>query len=402
MMKPDRSHIELLPAMEAVRRRPHLYIGNTGPTALWELVKIVLDYCVGTTGPIPSDAKHVTIALLANGSFGVVHDGQGLPVDLRVVPVNNGDDRPWATDMLTTLWSSGGFPGDGLAVVNALSSRAVLVTYHESGMYQQLFTNGVPDNPLERVDITVLNGLPKQGTALHFQPNQSIFHEGFDLDYFAARLQEYAAAHPAVEFTLTDFNVERLNEATQRTTEVAISLMGVFASPPEAREAALRFSDPHDIAALRRLLAVEQVIDERCMCSGEYWLEFFGPEGEHLTAVSIHHSTHIRSLVWSGDALLKDGKALMDWFISHGIPDVEALRSDKTRYSVYLTQADQPSPSLLTMIHRELNIGLLKAKHLIRTGNVLYSEDEAAGVYRLRQELDAGGHTYTITPDFPY
>jgi len=80
-MADEDDYLRVLTGLEAVRARPQMYIGSTGPTALWALVKLVLDYCVGTDGPIPGGAKNVEIALLSDGGVAIRDDGHGLPVE---------------------------------------------------------------------------------------------------------------------------------------------------------------------------------------------------------------------------------------------------------------------------------------------------------------------------------
>ena len=100
-----------LTPVEAIRARPGMYIGEPGPAAYWELVRLVLDYCVGTDGPIPCGATRVAIGLLSDGGIDITGNGRGLP--LTPSGQVGREEEPWATLGFTTVWAGAGFPGSG-------------------------------------------------------------------------------------------------------------------------------------------------------------------------------------------------------------------------------------------------------------------------------------------------
>ena len=388
----------LTTAVDAIRARPQMYVGGPSPDALWHLVRVVLDYSVGTDGPIPGGATRVTIALLADGGIDVSHNGRGL---LAEPSGRYGhEDEPWLTLAFTTLWTGPAFPGSGLAIVNALSSGLIVSTDQGGRVRTARFEDGVQDGPIDHA--TVIGAGSSHGTSIIFWPRPEIVGASLDRAAFDAHLAAYAAEHPDVEFSVTDDDTEKFDVATCGATRAVIRMVGVAVNEVRTDAVALELDVPASVDELRRRLVVEEVIDGHCMCSGQLSVEFFDEADRRLADVTIHHGKHLRWPGWSGDGMLADGAALMAWLSAHGVPDPEKLRRDETRYSVYLDHSDAPDIGLIQTVHRHLGIGLQEARRRLKAGDVLYAEGTAAAVWAVRRELDAAGFPYRIAPDFPW
>ncbi|MCL2316601.1 MAG: hypothetical protein FWC46_05900 [Actinomycetia bacterium] len=382
----------------AIRARPRMYVGDAGPEALWRLVRIVLDYCVGTDGPIPSGSQHVRIALLSDGGLDISGDGCGLPAGPS--GHDGREDEPWLTLAFTSLWGGRVFPGSGLAIVNALSHLLIASVDQGNDTWTVRFEDGEQDGPLSHG--TMIGAHPARGTSIVFWPRPEIVGGGFDRAAFDAHLEAYIAGHAGVAFSVTDYDTGAFDAATSGATRAVIRMVGGAVNAVSTELVVLDLRVRAAVDDLRGLLAVEAVIDGYCMCSGQLAVEFLDEAGGRLAYATIHHGAHLRWSGWSGDGMLADGPALAAWLVAHGVPDPETLRRDETRYSVFLDQSDVPDAGLLQRVHRHLAIGIQEARRLIRAGDVLYRQGQAVEVYATRRELDEAGHAYHIAPEFPY
>ncbi len=198
--------ITVLEGLEAVRKRPGMYIGSTGPRGLHHLVYEVVDNSVDEA--IAGHAKKVTVTLHPDNSCTVVDDGRGIPVDrhpkLR---------KPAAEVVLTTLHSggkfgdgggykvSGGLHGVGVSVVNALSEELHLEVWRDGNVWEQDYQRGKPTTKFKK-------GRPVKstGTTITFKPDMEIFDEiEFDFQTLAERLRETA-------FLTRNLKVELIDE----------------------------------------------------------------------------------------------------------------------------------------------------------------------------------------------
>ncbi len=208
--------IRVLKGLEAVRERPGMYIGSTGPTGLHHLVYEVVDNSVDEA--LAGYCDRIVVSLHRDGSCRVVDNGRGIPVDEHA-------DYPGqsaAEVVLTTLHAGGKFGGDGykisgglhgvgVSVVNALSTRLNLEIHREGGVYQMSFENGgEPVASLVRVgdsDIT--------GTTVTFWPDGSIFEETeFRAQTLLERLREMAFLNRSLEIVFRDERPETPTETT--------------------------------------------------------------------------------------------------------------------------------------------------------------------------------------------
>jgi DNA gyrase subunit B len=197
--------ITVLEGLEAVRKRPAMYIGSTGPRGLHHLVWEVVDNSVDEA--MAGHCTRIDVTLGADGSVTVKDNGRGIPVDrLRKTKL------PALTTVLTTLHAggkfeagaytvSGGLHGVGVSVVNALSDRLEATVVRDGFTWSQRFEQGVPTGPLKK-------GKParRTGTTITFSPAKDIFKETttFDLQTVTSRLREMAFLNRGLEIRLTD------------------------------------------------------------------------------------------------------------------------------------------------------------------------------------------------------
>ena len=200
----DASAITVLEGLEAVRKRPGMYIGSTGPRGLHHLVYEVVDNSVDEA--LAGFATTIDITLLADGGVRVVDDGRGIPVG--IMP---GQNRPAVEVVLTVLHAggkfggsgyavSGGLHGVGVSVVNALSRRLDVAVSRRGHVYRQSYADGVPMAPLEQGEAT-----DRTGTTTTFWPNAEIFETvDFDFETLRARFQQMAFLNKGLTLRLTD------------------------------------------------------------------------------------------------------------------------------------------------------------------------------------------------------
>jgi DNA gyrase subunit B len=197
--------ITVLEGLEAVRKRPAMYIGSTGPRGLHHLVWEVVDNSVDEA--MAGYCTRIDVTLGADGSVTVKDNGRGIPVD-KVAKTK----LPALTTVLTTLHAggkfeagaytvSGGLHGVGVSVVNALASRMDATVVRDGFTWTQSFEHGVATGPLKK-------GKPakRSGTTIRFVPSAEIFKETttFDLLTVTSRLREMAFLNKGLEIRLTD------------------------------------------------------------------------------------------------------------------------------------------------------------------------------------------------------
>jgi DNA gyrase subunit B len=198
--------ITVLEGLEAVRRRPGMYIGSTGPRGLHHLIWEVVDNSVDEA--MAGHCSKISVTLMSDGGVEVIDDGRGIPID-RMTKTK----RSALTTVLTTLHAggkfeqgaytvSGGLHGVGVSVVNALSSRLEAEVRRDGSVYTQEFRTGVPKTKEPK------KGRPikKSGTTIKFWPDPEIFTDGtdFDFDIVASRLRETAFLNRGLQISLID------------------------------------------------------------------------------------------------------------------------------------------------------------------------------------------------------
>ncbi len=198
--------ITVLEGLEAVRRRPGMYIGTTGPRGLHHLIWEVVDNSVDEA--MAGYCDKISVTLRADGGVEVTDDGRGIPVDKM-----EKTKRSALTTILTTLHSggkfeqgaytvSGGLHGVGISVVNALSTRLEAEVRRDGSLYTQEFEIGQPKTKDPRKE----RPAKKTGTTIRFWPDPDIFSETteFDYDTVASRLRETAFLNRGLHITLVD------------------------------------------------------------------------------------------------------------------------------------------------------------------------------------------------------
>jgi DNA gyrase subunit B len=204
----DAKDIQVLEGLEAVRKRPGMYIGSTGPSGLHHLVYEVVDNAVDEA--MAGFCTRILVTLRPDGSCEVIDDGRGIPVDKHPAY----EDLSAAEVVLTVLHAggkfggegykmSGGLHGVGVSVVNALSRRVEVEIDREGKRHRMTFTNG--GLPEER--LAVVGGSPtnRTGTTVRFWPDGSIFEEvNFVARTLEERLQMMAYLNRGLEIVFTD------------------------------------------------------------------------------------------------------------------------------------------------------------------------------------------------------
>src|SRR5438876_3182329 len=204
--------IKVLGGMEAVRKRPAMYIGSTGELGLHHLVYEVVDNSVDEALAGFADKIEVTIHI--DNSITVIDNGRGIPVDDMVID----EERiPAAQVVMTKLHAggkfdtstykvSGGLHGVGVSVVNALSYQLDLEIWRDGHVWEQTYSKGEPTSKLKKTGTT-----KKRGTKVHFVPDKEIFATTeYNFDTLAQRLRELAFLNKGLTITLTD---ERTTDA---------------------------------------------------------------------------------------------------------------------------------------------------------------------------------------------
>ncbi len=203
----DASAIQVLEGLEAVRKRPGMYIGSTGERGLHHLIWEIVDN--GVDEALAGYATKISLTLQADGGVRVEDNGRGIPTDTAP-----GQDMPALTMALTMLHAggkfggggykvSGGLHGVGVSVVNALSTRLVAEVKNRGHLWRQSFQLGVPDADLEQV--RPLEDGEGTGTTVTWYASDDIFeHTNYNLETITSRLREMAFLNKGVEFVVRD------------------------------------------------------------------------------------------------------------------------------------------------------------------------------------------------------
>ena len=203
----DASAIQVLEGLEAVRKRPGMYIGSTGERGLHHLIWEVVDNSVDES--LAGHCDRITMTLLADGGVRVEDNGRGIPTDTAP-----GQELPAVTLALTVLHAggkfggggykvSGGLHGVGISVVNALSSHVIVDVKNRGHLWRQSFSLGVPDGELETVREMAAD--EETGTTVTWYASPDIFETtNYNIDTIITRIREMAFLNKGLEIVVRD------------------------------------------------------------------------------------------------------------------------------------------------------------------------------------------------------
>ncbi len=215
------STIDVLEGLEAVRVRPGMYIGSTGPRGLHHLVYEIVDNSVDEA--LAGYCKNIEVSINEDDSITVTDDGRGIPVDIVEKTGKSGVET-----VFTVLHAggkfggggykvSGGLHGVGASVVNALSEKLEVDVHRDNKIYRQIYRRGKPDGIL-----TVIGSTDKRGTKVTFWPDDEIFGDVnednervkivVDYDVLVTRLREMAFLNKGLRITLADLRNEKKSD----------------------------------------------------------------------------------------------------------------------------------------------------------------------------------------------
>lgn len=247
--------------LEAVRKRPGMYIGSTGPSGLHHLVYEVVDNSVDEA--LGGHCDTINITLYDDGSCSVLDNGRGIPTGIHP------DEGVSATEVvLTKLHAggkfdkdsykfSGGLHGVGVSVVNALSKTLIVTVFQNGSVFEQTYHHGKPVAPL-----AIVGTSQKRGTLVRFYPDPEIFTETqeFNFDRLSARLRELAFLNKGLRITISDERtnkeelfffeggivsfVEHVNK--KKTPLFPEIIYSKFEDPQNILECALQYNDGYD------------------------------------------------------------------------------------------------------------------------------------------------------------
>jgi DNA gyrase subunit B len=206
----DASQIQVLEGLEAVRKRPGMYIGSTSSEGLHHLVWEIVDNSIDEA--LAGFASSIQVIIEPDNSITVVDDGRGIPVDIQAKT-----GRPAVETVFTILHAggkfggggykvSGGLHGVGSSVVNALSTTLDVKVYKEGKVYYQEYHRGAVVDDLKVIDET-----DRHGTTVHFVPDPEIFTETteFNFDKLATRVRELAFLNRGLKISIEDKREEK-------------------------------------------------------------------------------------------------------------------------------------------------------------------------------------------------
>ena len=202
-------NIQVLEGLEAVRKRPSMYIGDTSVRGLHHLLWEVVDNSIDES--LAGYCKNIDITIEEDGSITVLDDGRGIPVDMHPQ-----EHRSALEVVMTVLHAggkfdkgsykvSGGLHGVGISCVNALSIDFEVTVYRDGKVYNQKYSKGKPLNDV--TEIGICEGMT--GTKIHFKPDSEIFTQStvYDFEIISLRLQELAYLNVGLHLSLTDKRV---------------------------------------------------------------------------------------------------------------------------------------------------------------------------------------------------
>ena len=214
----DASSITVLEGLEAVRKRPGMYIGSTGERGLHHLVYEIVDNAVDEA--LAGYCTEIQVTLMADGSLQVIDNGRGIPVDIHPV-----EKKPALEVVLTVLHAggkfgdggysvSGGLHGVGSSVVNALSTDLSAKVKRDGFIWTQEYKLGVPTAPVKKGEATT-----ETGTTIQFWPSADIFETvDFSFEVLSTRFREMAFLNKGLILSLTDMREGHVDDKGEQLT----------------------------------------------------------------------------------------------------------------------------------------------------------------------------------------
>ena len=214
----DASSITVLEGLEAVRKRPGMYIGSTGERGLHHLVYEIVDNAVDEA--LAGYCTEIQVTLMADGSLQVIDNGRGIPVDIHPI-----EKKPALEVVLTVLHAggkfgdggysvSGGLHGVGSSVVNALSTNLHAKVKRDGFIWTQEYKLGVPTAPVKKGEATT-----DTGTTIQFWPSEEIFETtDFSFEVLSTRFREMAFLNRGLILSLTDMRPGHVDEKGEQLT----------------------------------------------------------------------------------------------------------------------------------------------------------------------------------------